>query len=246
MVAALLVFGLVIYHRALHLHFSCREVALEVLHVCSGVPEAPFGQREQLEAPCLLRHVAQRHLLHLAPCSERHEEEHAGLDSVLRSGDARVAHSVAAFVEVQRRLARLPSRRPHRASVVDVEISSAVVHRDVVVAVACDSAEFRVLIEGISSGRVGNQRKEVLVAQIVDPGPRRLRIRNDIFTIEVIEMTEASLLHLVCFLFLSASGVFLFAAGLSGVFADYGGDQGGKDEAYEGVGPGGGAVALYA
>ena len=43
-VAALLVFGLVIYYGAVHLDFSRREVALEILHVCSGIPETPLGE----------------------------------------------------------------------------------------------------------------------------------------------------------------------------------------------------------
>ena len=43
-VAALLVFGLVIYYRTVHLNLSCREVTLEILHVCSGIPEAPLRE----------------------------------------------------------------------------------------------------------------------------------------------------------------------------------------------------------
>ena len=47
-VAALLVFGLVIDDGAVNLNLARREVALEVLHVGGSVPEAPLGEREQL------------------------------------------------------------------------------------------------------------------------------------------------------------------------------------------------------
>ena len=50
MVAALLVLGLVIDHRAVDLNLSCREVSLEILHVSSGIPETPLCKRIQLEA----------------------------------------------------------------------------------------------------------------------------------------------------------------------------------------------------
>ena len=41
-VATLLVLGLVIYHRAVDLNLSCREISLEILHIRSGVPETPL------------------------------------------------------------------------------------------------------------------------------------------------------------------------------------------------------------
>ena len=44
MVAALLVFGLMIYHRTVHLNLSGREITLEVLHVGSGIPQAPLRE----------------------------------------------------------------------------------------------------------------------------------------------------------------------------------------------------------
>ena len=71
---------------------------------------------------------------------------------------------MAALIEVQRSLAWLPARRPDHAAVVDIEISSTVVHRDIVVAIAGDATELRVFVEGISTGRVGDQREEVFIA----------------------------------------------------------------------------------
>ena len=78
---------------------------------------------------------------------QRDEEEYAGLDAVLRTGNAGIAHSMAAFIEVKRSLARLPARRPYAAVVIDVEISSSIVHRHTVVAVAGDPAELGILVE---------------------------------------------------------------------------------------------------
>ena len=46
MVAAFLIFCLMIYYRAIHLDLSGREITLEVLHVGSCIPQAPFRKRE--------------------------------------------------------------------------------------------------------------------------------------------------------------------------------------------------------
>ena len=45
-VTSFAIFRLVINCRAFDLHFSSREVTLEVLHVGGSVPEAPFCKRE--------------------------------------------------------------------------------------------------------------------------------------------------------------------------------------------------------
>ena len=61
---------------------------------------------------------------------------------------------MTAFVRVERSLARLPSRVPHRAIVVDVEIASAIVHRHTVVAITGDATELSVFVEVVTSGCV--------------------------------------------------------------------------------------------
>ena len=85
---------------------------------------------------------------------QRHEEEHARLDAVLGSCDAGIAHAMTALIEIKRSLARLPARRPYGPAIVDIEIPTAVIHRHAVIAVACDSAELRVLVERVSAGSV--------------------------------------------------------------------------------------------
>ena len=188
-VAALLVFGLVVDDRAVDFDLAGREVALEVLHVGGGVPEAPFGEREELDAAHHVGGVGQRQLLDFGPRVQRDEEEDAGFDAVLEAGDAGVAHAVAALVFVERRLAGLPAGRPHGAAVVDVEVASAVVHRHVVVAITGDAAELGVLVERISAGGVGDEREEILVAQIVYPRPGRGRVGDDVFAVGVVKMS---------------------------------------------------------
>ena len=109
-VAALLIFGLMIYDRTVHLDFTSREIALEVLHIGGCIPEAPLGEREEPEAFLGVRGVAQGDLLDLRPAMKRNKEEHTGLDAVLGTCDAGVAHSMTTFVEVKRSLARFPAR----------------------------------------------------------------------------------------------------------------------------------------
>ena len=147
MVAAFLIFRLMIDDRSVHLNLAGREVALEVLHIRSCIPEAPLCERVQLEFPCLVRCVCKGQLLHLCPSVQRHKEEHARLDTVLGTSDAGVAHSVTALIEIKRGLARLPAWRPYGSVVVDVEIPSAIVHRNVVITIAGNTAELCVLIE---------------------------------------------------------------------------------------------------
>ncbi len=156
-VAALLVFGFVVDYASVNLHLASREVALEVLHVGGCVPQAPLCEREQFQRALLSGGVFQRKFLHLAPFLQRHEEEHACLDAVLTARDAGVTHAVAALVEVEWCLAGFPSWVPYGSVVVDVEVSSAVVHRHSVVAVARDAAELGVLEEGISASGVRDE-----------------------------------------------------------------------------------------
>ena len=190
MVAPLLVLGLVIDRRALDLHLASGEVALEVLHVRRGVPETPFDEREELHLLRLLRRVGQRQLQHLRVRLERHEHEERRGESVLLAVDLRVAHAVTARVGVELRLAGLPTGIPHGLSVLDVEIHAARIHRHAIVTIARDAAELRILEEGVATCRVRDKREEVLVAEIVDPRPRRLRVGDHVFAVRVVKISE--------------------------------------------------------
>ena len=54
---------------------------------------------------------------------------------------------MAAFIEIKRSLARLPTWRPYGTIVIYIEIATAVVHRDIIVAIACYPAELGILTE---------------------------------------------------------------------------------------------------
>ena len=87
MVAALLIFRLVINDRSVYLHLTGREVALEILHVGRCVPKAPLLETEQFEFLDLIGSVSQRQFLDLGPGLERHKEEHLGGYAVLAALD---------------------------------------------------------------------------------------------------------------------------------------------------------------
>ena len=150
-VAALTIFSLVIDGRTLYLHLARREVALEVLHIGSSIPEAPLCKGEHLEGLHLLSLVLQRHLLHLSPCMERYEEEYTRLYAVLAARDAGIVHAVAALVAVERCLARFPSRVPYGIAIFDIEIATAVIHRHTIVAITGDATELGILVERITT-----------------------------------------------------------------------------------------------
>ncbi len=126
---------------------------------------------------------------------EGHEEQHIGSDAELLAVYAGVVHAVAALILVERCLAGFPAGVPYRVAILDIEISATGVHGHAIVAIAGDAAEFGILVEGISSGGVGDEREEIFCAEIVDPGPRCAWLCDHIFSVEVIEMTV--LLHLI-------------------------------------------------
>ena len=193
MVAPLAVFGLVVERppAVRDLDLARGEVALEVLHVRRGVPEAPLGEREDRKTLRSPRRVREGEFLDFGGRLERHEREELGPQAVLLAGDARVAEAVAAFVEVERRLAGLPARVPDGLPVADVEVAPARVRRHAVVAVAREAAELGVAEERVAAGRVGDEREEVLRAEVVDPRPGRLRAGDDVFAVRVVEMSES-------------------------------------------------------
>ena len=100
----------------------------------------------------------------LTPFLQRHKEEHAALDAVLTTGHTGVAHAMAALIEVEWCLARFPTRIPHGVAVADIEIATAIVHRHTIIAITCQTAEFGILVKGVATGSVGNQREKVFIA----------------------------------------------------------------------------------
>ena len=188
MVAPLLVFGLVVYGRAVDLHLAGREIALEILHIGGGVPQTPFLEREEAEAFGTAGEVGQGKLGDLGVDSDGDKEEGARLQSLLAACDDGVIQAVAAFVEIERGLAGLPAGAPDGVAIFYIEITASGIHRHPVVAVAGETPEFGVTIEGVASCGVGNQREECLVSEVVDPRPGGGRVSNHILTGLVVEM----------------------------------------------------------
>ena len=67
-----------------------------------------------------------------------------------------VAHTVAAFISIQRGFGRLPAGIPYCIFVLNVEIMSIGVIRNIVVTVTGHAEKFGVFIEAITSASVGN------------------------------------------------------------------------------------------
>ncbi len=188
-VAALLVLGLVVDdHRAigrglLDLHLAGGEVALEVLGVVGGVPEAPFHRARHIEGDGVAGGVAQAQAVDLAGGVQRHEAGELGLDAGLGGLKHGVAHAVAADVLVERGARGQERGREGelRSGVVghvplavdghegDIPAARAVVLRHAVVTVAGQTQELGVAVEVVAARRVGDEAEEVLVAEVVDP-----------------------------------------------------------------------------
>ena len=98
MVSALSVFSLVINSGTNDFHLSCREIALEILHVCGCVPKAPFLVRKQFQTLFLVCVIGKCHLLYLSPRLQWYEEQDTCRHSILASCNPCVVHSVAALV----------------------------------------------------------------------------------------------------------------------------------------------------
>jgi hypothetical protein len=64
---------------------------------------------------------------------------------------------MTALIEVEGSLAWFPTRIPYGTVVVDIEIASTIVHGYVIITITGDTAELRVLIEGVAAGGVRDQ-----------------------------------------------------------------------------------------
>ena len=157
MISSFAILGLVIYHAPLHLNLARREIALEILHISRRVPQTPLHAGEEFEILSGRRGICQCNPMNLTTLSQRNKIQATDSQPVFLAGNPGITHTVTAFVEIQRGLARFPARTPHRTAVIDIEISSAGIHRDAVVAVAGDSTELRVPAEAIAACRSGNQ-----------------------------------------------------------------------------------------
>ena len=153
-VTALPVFCFMVEHVSFNLNLSGREIPLEILHVRGGVPKAPFGKGIQLDGFFGVSLVCDGNLVDLAAVADGDKEQDFGRNAVLFSGNAGVAHSVAAFIAVQSGFAGFPARIPDGASVLYVVVTAAVVHGDAVVPVPKDAAELCVFCKAVAASSI--------------------------------------------------------------------------------------------
>ena len=170
MVTALSVLGLMVNGRACHFYFARAQVTLEVSGVIVGVPETPLYIREERDVLCSAAVVGQLHLADLAVVIHGNECQDRSLQVVLLSGKTAVADTVTTFIAVKIGLGGFPARIPHGVSIFNIEILAVDVVRNIVVTVTCHTQQLGILIKGITTAGIGNQREKSVCAEVVDPG----------------------------------------------------------------------------
>ena len=97
---------------------------------------------------------------------------------------------MAAYILIKLGLYGRPAGVPDGAVVVYVEIASACISGNVVVAVTGDSCKTGILIEAVSACGIGDKAEKVLCSEIVYPGIRGFGRCDDILLVSVIKETE--------------------------------------------------------
>jgi hypothetical protein len=185
----------VVDHPALRvdLDLADREVALEVRGVVPGVPETELDGAEQRQPGRIGAVIGDRRPPDLQGLAEWDEVDDLGLDAGPPRADDGVAEAVTAAIVLELGVRRLPGRRPEvpAVPVPQVQVPATGVERDAVVAVAGQPAESGVAEERVAAGRVGDDPEVLLAAQVIDPGQRSVRLRDDVLAGLVVEVAEA-------------------------------------------------------
>ncbi len=204
MIAPLAIFGLVINDLILNFDLTDAQVALIVGHVVVGVPQAEFDQREGRQTRRSQPVIGDAQLPDFEILAQRHEIASASLDPLIGRGNDGVARPMTTGIAVEHGTSRLPRRRPEVLAVVvaQIDITPAHVQRDIVVAIASQAAQPRIAVERIAAGSIGNDPEVVFAAQIINPGQRRIRARNHVLAVVVVEV---SITHFATFLLMAAA-----------------------------------------
>ena len=190
-VPALPVLGGVVEDVPLPLHLAGVQVPLEVGGVVHGVPQAPLHRRGEPEGFLPVRLVFQHRPLDLAGLPDGHEEGQLDGQAVPGGLKDGVAHAVTAAVAVQRGVGGMEGGAPQAAvRLLDVEETSAHVRRNAVVAVAQQALELGVPVEAVAARGVADEGKELLAAQVVDPGQGGGGGLDDVLPPPVVEKAE--------------------------------------------------------
>ena len=134
--------------------------------------------------------VRQNQLVDLTGCIHRNESQQIGFQPIFRRNETAVAHAVTAFIGINRCPGRHRARIPDGIPIFNIVILSVRINRKRVVTITGDTKQFRIFIETITTTGVGNQRKESVCTQIVDPWKRSIRGGNHIFSGFIIKMSK--------------------------------------------------------
>ena len=156
MIATFFVFRFVINHRIFNFHFAGREVPLEIFHIGGSIPQTPFYKRKDFEFFYFIRGVPECKLLNFCPGFQGYKIQSFSFHTILHTFDGAVIHPMTTFVAIQLRFAGLPTRAPHRFSIVDIKILSATIHRYIIVTITRNTTELGIFIKRISSSSIGN------------------------------------------------------------------------------------------
>ena len=190
-IPALAVLGLVIDGVGLQLHLANGEIALKIGAVVHGVPQAELRIGKQRHCAGRITLVGDGQPGQQAVVALGHQHFLTDGYAVFGAAEDRIAQSVAALILVQLRLRGLPAGVPDGVAVLDVYMKAVAVQRAVVIAVAGQTAETGIPVEGVTAGCVGHQRKKVLAAQVIDPRQRCAGCLDHIFAFCVVEVAKA-------------------------------------------------------
>ena len=97
---------------------------------------------------------------------------------------------MTALIAVKLGLCGLPSGIPDRIAILDIEVFTIGIKRAVVIAITGETQELGILIEGVTSACVGDQRKELIGSEVVDPGSRSFGSSDNVLFVRIIKKTE--------------------------------------------------------
>ena len=150
-IPALTILRLMIDRAADHLDLARREVPLEVRLIVLRIPETELDEAEEVNASGLCTIISQGDTVDLTGIVHRHEGLELRLELILPAGDDGIAEAVTALIGIKCRLCRLPARIPDAVAILYIVVASTLVERTVVVAVAGETEELRIFIEGVAS-----------------------------------------------------------------------------------------------
>ena len=97
---------------------------------------------------------------------------------------------MTALVAVQFSLGGLPAGIPDGIAILNIEVFAVDIPGNAVVAITGHTQKLSILIKGVAAAGVGNQTKELVATQIVDPGQGSFWGGDHIFLMGIIEKTK--------------------------------------------------------